>query len=146
MPPPPGNQEEKVNGEERDDEERESEHEDYCFCCHAGGLLLCCDGCPKSFHLDCCNPPLLETPAGTWFCAECSFGVSDWGIGEMAGWGVEGGMKRLTWNGEERKERASCVFFIVVSFDVLVGRRTWRMEGTRGSWVCWRLSSLNSAL
>lgn len=37
--------------------------EDYCACCHNGGDLLCCDNCPKVFHLQCHIPtmPVLPT-------------------------------------------------------------------------------------
>lgn len=31
---------------------------DYCETCHGHGRFLCCDGCPRSFHFGCVNPPL----------------------------------------------------------------------------------------
>ena len=34
--------------------------EDYCAVCHNGGDLLCCDKCPKVFHLPCHIPALLN--------------------------------------------------------------------------------------
>lgn len=36
--------------------------DDYCAVCHNGGELLCCDGCPKVFHLHCHVMPLAEAP------------------------------------------------------------------------------------
>ncbi|ELU07940.1 hypothetical protein CAPTEDRAFT_117486 [Capitella teleta] len=32
--------------------------EDWCAVCKNGGNLLCCDGCPKVFHLNCYVPIL----------------------------------------------------------------------------------------
>ena len=34
-------------------------NDDYCACCHNGGDVLCCDTCPKVFHLQ-CHIPILE--------------------------------------------------------------------------------------
>ena len=34
--------------------------EDYCAVCHNGGDLLCCDKCPKVFHLQ-CHVPAINT-------------------------------------------------------------------------------------
>lgn len=42
---------------------------DECFACKKGGELLCCDNCPRAFHLDCCG--LDEIPKGDWNCPEC---------------------------------------------------------------------------
>ena len=36
--------------------------EDWCAVCHNGGDLLCCDQCPKVFHLGCYVPSLTEFP------------------------------------------------------------------------------------
>lgn len=47
--------------EESDDAEMESE--DFCAVCLIGGELLCCDRCPKVFHLSCHVPPLLSFPS-----------------------------------------------------------------------------------
>ncbi|XP_077994227.1 transcription intermediary factor 1-alpha-like isoform X2 [Glandiceps talaboti] len=49
----------------------EDESEDYCGCCHNGGDLLCCDTCPKVFHLQCHIPSLTSTPSDTWNCGLC---------------------------------------------------------------------------
>ncbi|XP_049641591.1 autoimmune regulator [Suncus etruscus] len=46
-------------------------NEDECAVCRDGGELLCCDGCPRAFHLACLSPPLRGIPSGTWRCAGC---------------------------------------------------------------------------
>lgn len=38
------------------------DNEDYCAVCLNGGELLCCDRCPKVFHLGCHVPSLLSFP------------------------------------------------------------------------------------
>lgn len=39
------------------------ESEDFCAVCHNGGHLLCCDRCPKVYHLACHVPSLLSCPS-----------------------------------------------------------------------------------
>lgn len=41
----------------------EMESEDFCAVCLIGGDLLCCDRCPKVFHLSCHVPPLQSFPS-----------------------------------------------------------------------------------
>ncbi|XP_010218809.1 PREDICTED: autoimmune regulator-like [Tinamus guttatus] len=48
------------------------QNEDECAVCGDGGELICCDGCPKAFHLGCLVPPLTEVPSGTWQCCSCN--------------------------------------------------------------------------
>ena len=51
-----------------------SENQDYCSACGGSGYLLCCDGCDRSFHFACVDPPLnpdaeeLDEP---WYCNIC---------------------------------------------------------------------------
>lgn len=40
----------------------EDPNEDWCAVCQNGGELLCCDKCPKVFHLTCHIPTLIESP------------------------------------------------------------------------------------
>ncbi|XP_064313264.1 autoimmune regulator-like [Phalacrocorax carbo] len=47
------------------------ENEDECAACGDGGELICCDGCPRAFHLACLVPPLPCVPSGTWQCGSC---------------------------------------------------------------------------
>ncbi|RVE71283.1 hypothetical protein OJAV_G00050350 [Oryzias javanicus] len=49
----------------------EVESEDFCAVCLNGGELLCCDRCPKVFHLSCHVPPLASFPLGDWVCTLC---------------------------------------------------------------------------
>lgn len=44
---------------------------DYCEVCLAAGDLVCCDVCPRSFHLSCLKLDESELPEGDWQCAEC---------------------------------------------------------------------------
>ncbi|NXA84417.1 AIRE regulator, partial [Thryothorus ludovicianus] len=50
---------------------RGQENEDECAACGDGGELICCDGCPRAFHLACLVPPLPHVPSGTWQCGSC---------------------------------------------------------------------------
>lgn len=46
-----------------DQDNAEMESEDFCAVCLIGGDLLCCDRCPKVFHLSCHIPSLLSFPS-----------------------------------------------------------------------------------
>ncbi|RHN75371.1 putative histone acetyltransferase chromatin regulator PHD family [Medicago truncatula] len=46
-----------------------SDNDDLCSICQDGGDLLCCDGCPRAFHIDCVPLPCI--PCGTWYCKYC---------------------------------------------------------------------------
>jgi hypothetical protein len=41
-----------------------------CKLCDEGGSLLCCDGCPNSFHFGCIG--MKERPIGKWLCKNCT--------------------------------------------------------------------------
>ncbi|XP_013870011.1 transcription intermediary factor 1-alpha isoform X2 [Austrofundulus limnaeus] len=56
---------------EKKKEHEEDPNEDWCAVCQNGGELLCCDKCPKVFHLACHIPTLNESPSGEWFCSFC---------------------------------------------------------------------------
>ncbi|KAI4877695.1 hypothetical protein NFI96_025638, partial [Prochilodus magdalenae] len=47
-------------------------NDDECTVCKDGGELICCDGCPRAFHLTCLVPPLTSIPSGTWRCKFCN--------------------------------------------------------------------------
>lgn len=42
-----------------------------CEICNLGGSLLCCDSCPRTYHIDCLAPPLEDVPNGKWDCPSC---------------------------------------------------------------------------
>uniref|UniRef100_A0A674B7H5 RING-type E3 ubiquitin transferase n=1 Tax=Salmo trutta TaxID=8032 RepID=A0A674B7H5_SALTR len=46
-------------------------NEDWCAVCNNGGELLCCDRCPKVFHITCHIPTLKCSPSGEWMCTFC---------------------------------------------------------------------------
>lgn len=51
-----------------------SENNDFCSACGGSGFLLCCDGCDRSFHFSCLDPPLNEDASELnepWFCFVC---------------------------------------------------------------------------
>ncbi|NWV40927.1 AIRE regulator, partial [Grantiella picta] len=56
---------------------QEQENEDECAACGDGGELICCDGCPRAFHLACLVPPLPRVPSGTWRCGSCVESVAE---------------------------------------------------------------------
>ncbi|XP_030628991.1 transcription intermediary factor 1-alpha [Chanos chanos] len=68
-------QQESPPGEEQPTEKTpepdEDPNEDWCAVCQNGGELLCCDKCPKVFHLNCHIPTLTASPSGEWFCTFC---------------------------------------------------------------------------
>uniref|UniRef100_A0A0G4GMP0 Uncharacterized protein n=1 Tax=Chromera velia CCMP2878 TaxID=1169474 RepID=A0A0G4GMP0_9ALVE len=48
-------------------EKKKLRHERSCFVCNEGGdELICCDRCPKPYHLECVG--LEKVPKGSWFC------------------------------------------------------------------------------
>ncbi|KAI7751103.1 hypothetical protein M8C21_020508 [Ambrosia artemisiifolia] len=42
-----------------------------CVICDLGGDLLFCDGCSKTYHIACLDPPLKQRPSDTWQCPSC---------------------------------------------------------------------------
>ncbi|KZV21648.1 protein CHROMATIN REMODELING 4 [Dorcoceras hygrometricum] len=42
-----------------------------CVICELGGKLLCCDSCPRTYHLECLDPVLKRIPSGKWDCPMC---------------------------------------------------------------------------
>jgi PHD-finger len=51
----------------------QDENDDYCSACGGNGELLCCDGCIRSFHFSCVDPPIDpdHPPVDDWFCQSC---------------------------------------------------------------------------
>uniref|UniRef100_A0AAV1V355 Histone-lysine N-methyltransferase n=1 Tax=Peronospora matthiolae TaxID=2874970 RepID=A0AAV1V355_9STRA len=47
-------------------------NEDACFRCGLAGELICCDGCPAAFHLNCTNLAIVPPGGIPWFCSECT--------------------------------------------------------------------------
>ncbi|KAI4371216.1 hypothetical protein MLD38_019479 [Melastoma candidum] len=42
-----------------------------CVVCDLGGNLLCCESCPRTYHIECLDPPLKRIPNGKWHCPSC---------------------------------------------------------------------------
>ncbi|KAJ4843599.1 hypothetical protein Tsubulata_029025 [Turnera subulata] len=59
-------------GAERDADAPVDANGDECRLCGMDGTLLCCDGCPSSYHSRCIGVGKNYIPEGTWFCPECS--------------------------------------------------------------------------
>ncbi|XWS52918.1 hypothetical protein CRYUN_Cryun11dG0113800 [Craigia yunnanensis] len=45
---------------------------DECRLCGMDGTLLCCDGCPSSYHSRCIGVMKMYIPEGPWYCPECA--------------------------------------------------------------------------
>jgi hypothetical protein len=52
----------------------QDDNDDYCSACGGNGDLVCCDGCTRSFHFKCVDPPMIEgNLPDEWFCNHCQF-------------------------------------------------------------------------
>uniref|UniRef100_K3WRE5 PHD-type domain-containing protein n=1 Tax=Globisporangium ultimum (strain ATCC 200006 / CBS 805.95 / DAOM BR144) TaxID=431595 RepID=K3WRE5_GLOUD len=60
-----------VEDEDDGDESEIDTNLDYCEVCLAAGDLVCCDVCPRSFHLACLKMKESDLPEGDWQCTEC---------------------------------------------------------------------------
>ncbi|KAH6789820.1 hypothetical protein C2S51_004826 [Perilla frutescens var. frutescens] len=50
---------------------------DECRICGMDGLLLCCDGCPLSYHSRCLGLSKMHMPEGSWYCPECKIKATE---------------------------------------------------------------------
>ncbi|KAJ8525782.1 hypothetical protein ON010_g15332 [Phytophthora cinnamomi] len=62
--------------EDQDEDEDGSDSEldanlDFCEVCQRAGDLVCCDKCPRSYHLKCLHMTENDLPEGDWQCDEC---------------------------------------------------------------------------
>ncbi|XP_057315338.1 bromodomain adjacent to zinc finger domain protein 1A-like isoform X2 [Hydractinia symbiolongicarpus] len=63
--------------EESEAESEASTHGEYCTVCNKDGTLILCEDCPRSFHIECCYPPLKKVPRGVWHCQICTGADAD---------------------------------------------------------------------
>lgn len=65
-----------INGEKPDDDSQPAilldTSDDYCAVCRCGGELVCCDECPRVYHIECHVPSLNEASMNErWRCGLC---------------------------------------------------------------------------
>ena len=58
-----------------DSDDNDDKNDDTCTRCGDAGDLVCCDSCPRSYHMECVVPPMLSLPEGTWHCPRCLSGT-----------------------------------------------------------------------
>jgi len=51
---------------------------DVCGTCGRGGDLLCCDQCPRAFHVECLGVNEEDLPDGDWVCGGCDEDAALW--------------------------------------------------------------------
>lgn len=67
-----GRQEDASMSQEIDDDGKpKAQNRDHCNLCKDGGDLICCDHCPRSFHLKCLGINEGDLPEGDWYCKRC---------------------------------------------------------------------------
>ncbi|XP_076917554.1 DDT domain-containing protein PTM-like [Bidens hawaiensis] len=54
------------------DDDDDDGNGDECRLCGMDGTLICCDGCPSSYHSRCIGMMKLSIPEGEWYCPECT--------------------------------------------------------------------------
>lgn len=52
-------------------------HDDVCAVCGEEGNLLCCDFCPRTYHLDCLVPPMESLPK-VYTYSTCTYSLKVW--------------------------------------------------------------------
>lgn len=55
-----------------DDDDDDDGNGDECRLCGMDGTLICCDGCPSSYHSRCIGVMKMFIPEGEWYCPECT--------------------------------------------------------------------------
>ncbi|KAH6610347.1 hypothetical protein Trco_000367 [Trichoderma cornu-damae] len=48
-----------------------SDNDEYCSACGNTGDVVCCDGCPRSFHFECVDMVQSDHLPDEWYCNEC---------------------------------------------------------------------------
>jgi len=60
---------------DKEDSDPTRYNEENCGACGGPGRFLCCEGCPKSFHFTCLDPPIDENdlPEDSWYTSQKVF-------------------------------------------------------------------------
>lgn len=90
---------------------------DVCGRCGHEGELLCCQTCPRAFHLSCVVPPLQEIPLDDWFCSVCATNAVT-GVTDCVRRAEKDGIVRLVPLGEDQAHRT----YVYMSRLHIVGR------------------------
>ncbi|KJZ78955.1 hypothetical protein HIM_01728 [Hirsutella minnesotensis 3608] len=48
-----------------------ADNDEYCSACGNAGDVVCCDGCPRSFHFECVDMVQSDDLPDEWYCNEC---------------------------------------------------------------------------
>ncbi|KAL0723923.1 hypothetical protein Bca4012_038522 [Brassica carinata] len=86
------------------DADGDDPHDDACGICGDGGDLLCCDGCPSTYHQACLGIEVL--PVGDWHCPNCTCKFCD---AVVHSGGEDEKHSLLSCNMCERKYHKSCM-------------------------------------
>jgi hypothetical protein len=79
---------------------------DYCDMCDDAGDLVCCDRCPRSFHMTCLK--VKELPDGEWRCPECERTFGRHGEHETAAGSATGPVVTALYHGPFSAPAARC--------------------------------------
>ncbi|CAL4068084.1 unnamed protein product, partial [Meganyctiphanes norvegica] len=52
-----------------DNNGQDHQNDNYCWVCHREGVFICCEMCPRVFHLKCAG--MDKEPEEDWACSEC---------------------------------------------------------------------------
>ncbi|ESQ36384.1 hypothetical protein EUTSA_v10009713mg, partial [Eutrema salsugineum] len=87
------------------DTDGDDPNDDTCGICGDGGDLICCDGCPSTYHQTCLGMEVL--PLGDWHCPNCTCKFCDAAVDSSGE--EENQLSLLSCNMCERRYHQSCM-------------------------------------